>query len=460
MIESTVHDGEGRDPKVPVRDASTLMPKQPIDRLVRPVAHFLHIEATSGIVLMICTVVAIGLANSPWADSYLSVWKTEVGFSFGSWEFQHSLRHIINDGLMALFFFVIGLEVKRELVHGALADIRSAILPIAAALGGMVVPAGIYLALQYDQPAARGWGIPMATDIAFVVGCLALLGSRVPNSLRVLLLSLAIVDDIGAIIVIAIGYTNDLDLRFLMLAGVGIGIVHFFSRVGIRRFPPYIVAGLVAWFAFHESGVHATLAGVILGLMTPAKATIVPSHFYEYLNSTSESFGGGDWTSFKGRAAKVREVQRLTRETVSPLEYLETTLHPWSSFLIIPVFALANAGVPFELANVSDPVAIAVVLGLLVGKPVGVLLFSAVTVWLGWAKMPERLTWRILTAGSFLAGIGFTMALFIDGLAFGDEGFDTAKTGVLIGSGLSAVCGMVLLLVMLPKAGVSRSEAS
>ncbi|MFG0260875.1 MAG: Na+/H+ antiporter NhaA [Novipirellula sp. JB048] len=457
MTESSKHDREGRRPEKPVRDAVSLLPKQPIDRLVRPLAHYLHIEATSGIVLMICTVIAISLANSPWADSYLSIWKTEVGFSFGAWEFQHSLRHIINDGLMALFFFVIGLEVKRELVHGALADIRSATLPIAAALGGMLVPAGIYLALQYDQPAARGWGIPMATDIAFVVGCLALLGSRAPNSLRVLLLTLAIVDDIGAIMVIAIGYTSDLDLRFLMLAVAGIGVVHFFSRVGVRRFSPYVIVGMLAWFAFHESGIHATLAGVILGLMTPAKATIIPTHFHEYLNQTSESFGAGAWETLEGRAAKVREVQRLTRETVSPLEYLETTLHPWSSYLVIPIFALANAGVPFEAANISDSVAFAVMLGLVVGKPVGVVLFSAVTVWLGWARLPAGLNWRIIASGSFLAGIGFTMALFIDGLAFGAEGFDMAKTGILIGSGVSAVLGMGLLLMTLPKRGEAAS---
>ncbi|GAA4450620.1 Na+/H+ antiporter NhaA [Novipirellula rosea] len=434
------------------------LPEQPIDRFVRPVARFLHIEAASGVLLMLCTAFAIIMANSAWADSYLSFWKTEAGVSFGSLHFQHSLRHIINDGLMAIFFFVIGLEVKRELVHGALSDLRRATLPIAAAVGGMVVPAGIYLALQYDQPAARGWGIPMATDIAFVVGFLALLGSRVPNNLRVLLLSLAIVDDIGAIIVIAIGYTHELDGRFLMLAAIGVGIVHLFSRLGVRRFPPYIIAGLLAWLAFHESGVHATLTGVILGLMTPAKATIVPDHFHQYLIKTGESFRGEVWHTANQRAQKVREVQRLTRETVSPLEYLETTLHPWSSYFIIPIFAMANAGVAMQLSNIEDPVAIAVTLGLVVGKPLGVLLFCVLAVQIGWARLPSGVSWRILIAGSFLTGIGFTMALFIDGLAFGEEGLDTAKTGIMVGSAISAVLGMVLLMWTLPKRKTTKVQ--
>ncbi|WP_442511173.1 Na+/H+ antiporter NhaA [Novipirellula sp. SH528] len=440
------------------RDVTVPLPEQPIDRFVRPVARFLHVEAASGVLLMLCTAFAIIMANSAWADSYLSFWKTEVGVSFGSIQFQHSLRHIINDGLMAIFFFVIGLEVKRELVHGALSDLRRAALPIAAAIGGMVVPAGIYLALQYDQPAARGWGIPMATDIAFVVGFLALLGSRVPNNLRVLLLSLAIVDDIGAIIVIAIGYTQELDGRFLMLAAIGIGIVHLFSRIGIRRFPPYIFAGLIAWLAFHESGVHATLTGVILGLMTPAKATIVPDHFRQYLIKTGEAFRGDGWNSINHRAQKVREVQRLTRETVSPLEYLETTLHPWSSYFIIPLFAMANAGVAMQLTNIEDPVAIAVTLGLVVGKPLGVLLFCLLAVKIGWARLPAGVNWRILIAGSFLTGIGFTMALFIDGLAFGEAGLDTAKTGIMVGSAISAVLGMTLLMCTLPGRKTSHAR--
>ncbi|QEG24924.1 Na+/H+ antiporter NhaA [Mariniblastus fucicola] len=427
------------------------LPLQPIDRWLRPLARFLHIEATSGILLLTCTAIALIAANSYWAASYLAIWETDITLGFGEFAFHHSLHHVINDGLMAIFFFVIGLEVKRELVHGSLSDLKQASLPIAAAVGGMIFPAGLYLSMQYGEPGMRGWGIPMATDIAFVVGCLAILGSRVPHSLRILLLSIAIVDDIGAILVIAIGYTESLDGRFLMLAVVAIAIVHLFSRIGVRRFPPYIVAGALAWIAFHESGVHATLIGVILGLMTPAKSTLVPERFREYLHEKKEEFQKRRWAKRRHRAEVVKEVQRISRETVSPLEYLEMTLHPWTAYVIMPIFALANAGVLFEPANLSDPVALAVVLGLVIGKPVGIVLLSWIVIRAGIAKLPVDIPWPVLIAGSCLAGIGFTMSLFIDGLAFGAQGLNTAKTGVLVGSAMSAVAGIGLLLWTLPK---------
>lgn len=421
------------------------LPMQPIDRLLRPLARFLHVEATSGIFLLICTAIALVSANSSFAETYLAFWQTDITIGFGSFEFHHSLHHVINDGLMAIFFFVIGLEVKREIVHGSLSSWKQASLPIAAAIGGMVVPAGLYLAIQYGQPGMRGWGIPMATDIAFVVGCLALLGSRVPHSLRVLLLSLAIVDDIGAILVIAVGYTDSLDMQYLVLATICIGIVHVFSRIGVRRFPPYIAVGAVAWYALHESGIHATLAGVILGLMTPAKSVLVPERFRDYLHGKKEEFQNGRWANRKHRAEVVKEVQQLTRETVSPLEYLEMSLHPWSAYVIMPVFALANAGVQIDMSNLSDSVALAVILGMVVGKPLGIILLSWLAIRAGLARLPDGLPWSMLMAGSCLAGIGFTMALFIDGLAFGTDGLETAKIGVLVGSAASGVLGMSLL---------------
>ncbi|QEG40973.1 Na+/H+ antiporter NhaA [Roseimaritima ulvae] len=426
-------------------DASLPLPLQPIDRLLRPVARILHIEATSGIVLVLCTAVALIAANSSYAETYMAFWHQHVRIEFGGFVFDHTLHHVINDGLMAIFFFVIGLEVKRELVHGSLSDWRQAMLPFAAALGGMVVPAGLYLMLQYDQPGMRGWGIPMATDIAFVVGCLALLGSRVPHSLRMLLLSLAIVDDIGAILVIAIGYTEAVAVPYLMLAAGSIGMVHVFAKLGVRRFPPYIVVGAVAWYALHQSGIHATLTGVVLGLMTPARAVLVPERFREYLQFKQRDFSDQQWAQQRHRAKVVREVQRLTRETVSPLEYLEVTLHPWTAYVIMPVFALANAAVVIRPEQIGDSVALAVMLGLVIGKPLGIVLFSWLAVRSGLARLPHRLPWRMLVAGSCLAGIGFTMALFIDGLAFGEAGLDTAKIGVLIGSAVSAVVGMALL---------------
>lgn len=427
------------------------LPIQPIDRWLRPFARFLHIEATSGLVLILCTVVALVAANSSWAESYLAFWHTDLTIAIGDIVFHHSLHHVINDGLMAVFFFVIGMEVKRELAHGSLSDLKQATLPIAAAIGGMIVPATLYLSMQYGQPGMQGWGIPMATDIAFVVGCLAILGSRVPHSLRVLLLSLAIVDDIGAILVIAVGYTESLDGRYLFLAAAAVGVVHLLSRIGVRRFPPYVIVGILAWIALHESGIHATLIGVILGLMTPATPTLVPERFREYLHEKEHEFQPKKWRRRLHRAEVVREVQQLTRETVSPLEYLESSLHPWTAYVIMPVFALANAGVLIEPANLGDSVAIAVVIGLVVGKPLGIVLFSWLVIRLGVARLPSGLNWPILVSGSFLAGIGFTMALFIDGLAFGADGLDTAKTGVLVGSAISAIAGMGLLLWTLPK---------
>ncbi|MDH3685693.1 MAG: Na+/H+ antiporter NhaA, partial [Myxococcales bacterium] len=234
------------------------LPREPIQRLVGPLERFLHIESAGGVVLLFAALMALGLANSPWSEWFLGLWKTRVAFAIGGFEMDHSLKHWINDGLMAIFFFVIGLEVKRELVLGELRDLRRAVLPLVAAVGGMVVPAGIYLAFQAGEPAARGWGIPMATDIAFVVGILALLGSRIPMSLRVMLLSLAIADDIGAILVIAVGYTADLSLGWLAFGLSGMGVVILLGRLGVRSVAVYMGVGGFVWLGFHESGVHAT----------------------------------------------------------------------------------------------------------------------------------------------------------------------------------------------------------
>ncbi|MBW2244555.1 MAG: Na+/H+ antiporter NhaA, partial [Deltaproteobacteria bacterium] len=347
------------------------LPKEPIDRISNALERFLHIEAASGVALLVCTLVALGLANSAASEWFLGLWKTRVGFGFGSFQMDYPLYHWINDGLMAIFFFVIGLEVKRELVIGELNELRKAALPIAAAIGGMVVPAGIYLLMQGDTGARAGWGIPMATDIAFVVGCMAVLGSRIPHSLRVLLLSLAIADDIGAILVIAIGYTESIDLTALGLGFAGIGAVWGMARVGVRSLGLYGLAGLLVWLAFHESGVHATVAGVILGLMTPARSHVSASAFSRVIERASGVIQGEAWETTSHRSEKLRKFTWAARETLSPLEYLEGMLHPWMGFVIMPIFALANAGVPFELSDVAHPVALAVGAGLVVGKPVG-----------------------------------------------------------------------------------------
>jgi NhaA family Na+:H+ antiporter len=427
------------------------LPEQPVQRLFAPFARFLHIEAAGGAVLVVATLLALALANSPLADAYLSIWKTQISFAVGSFEMSHSLKHWISDGLMAAFFFVIGLEVKRELVLGELRELRKASLPLAAALGGMIVPAGLYLLLQLDQPGARGWGIPMATDIAFVVGCMAVLGSRVPNGLRVLLLSLAIADDIGAILVIAIGYTESIHWGWLALGVGAIVLTRVLAQLGARPVSLYVVVGGVVWLGFHQSGVHATIAGVILGLMTPARSWVGVPRLRAVVERTDGFLHGEAWTSDSDRRRELRKVELAARESLSPLERLEDALHPWQSFMIVPIFALANAGVVMQLDALANPVAVAVMAGLIIGKPLGILLFSFAAVQLRLAALPEGLGWGALFGGGCLAGIGFTMSLFIAALALQGAALDAARVGVLVGSALSAVAGMTILLAVLPK---------
>ncbi|MBD3297078.1 MAG: Na+/H+ antiporter NhaA [candidate division Zixibacteria bacterium] len=413
-------------------------------RVTQALQRFIHVEAAGGVVLLVCTLFALAFANSPLSYEFLSIWKTELGLSLGAIEFSHSLKHWINDGLMAIFFFVIGLEVKRELTLGELRDPRQAALPIVGAIGGMIVPAGIYLALQAGEPGMRGWGVPMATDIAFVVGCMAILGKRVPRGLRVMILSLAIADDVGAILVIAIGYTDSINLLSLALGVVGIGAVLGLSRLGVRRVSIYVIVGSLVWLAFHESGVHATIAGVILGLLTPSRSHGSPARVGEALNWLQRIFEGHD-RGHHERPDAVRGARQAIRETISPLEYLENTLHPWVAFLIMPVFALANAGVPIVLSDLTHPVAVATAAGLVIGKPLGITLMAVLAVRFGIASLPESVTWRQIIGGGLLAGIGFTMALFIASLAFEGELLNASKVGILVASALSAIAGFAIL---------------
>jgi NhaA family Na+:H+ antiporter len=437
-------------------DREPLIPREPIDRWLEPLEEFLHVEAASGIVLLACTVIALAVANSSWGPQYLAFWKTKCTVGIGTFQMSYSLKHWIDDGLMAVFFFVVGLEVKREMAVGELRDIKRAALPIAAALGGMIVPAAIYFALQHGRPAERGWGIPMATDIAFVVGCMAVMSSRVPNSLRILLLSLAIADDIGAILVIAIGYTAEIHGTALALGLGGLVLVFVLGKLGVRSFLVYAVVGTLVWVAFHESGVHATIAGVALGLLTPAESYISGDALKELCQRASAIVqSGAQPDASDGGSDRVHAVRRLrwvTREAVSPLEFLERTLHPWVGFVIMPVFALANAGVVFHPADVADPVALAVVAGLVIGKPAGILLASWIAVKSGLARLPDDIRWRVLLGGGCLAGIGFTMALFIAGLALESPALEAAKVGILIASALSGAIGMGILYASLPAA--------
>jgi NhaA family Na+:H+ antiporter len=424
--------------------------RAPIDRLIGPFERFLHVEAAGGIALLACTVSAIALANSPAAAPFLALWETEIGIRVGDIDVSHSLRHWINDGLMVLFFFVVGLEVTREVVLGELRDPQRAALPIAAALGGMVVPAGLYLALLGDTPAAHGWGVPMATDIAFVVGCMAVLGARMPDGLRVMILSLAIADDIGAILVIAIGYSTGVNVMALFGAGVSIAVIVLLNRLGVRSFAVYTFLGILTWMAFVGSGVHATIAGVILGLLTPAHAAVTESRLAGLLGRVTEVLQGGAWNEKTHRAEQVHALRRGAREALSPVEYLESVLHPWVGFVILPLFALANAGVPLHLRSLSDPVAVAVAVSLLFGKSVGILVASWLAVQLRLARLPARVGWASIAGAGALAGIGFTMALFIAELALKDPLLDVAKVGIITGSVVAAAVGLVALRWSLP----------
>jgi NhaA family Na+:H+ antiporter len=423
-----------------------------IDRLTAPLERFLALEAASTILLLAATVVALAWANSPWAASYEHLLHVPLAAKIGPWELELSLHHFVNDALMGLFFFVVGLEIKREVVAGPLRDPRHAALPLAAALGGMAVPAAIYLVLIGGDPASRGWGIPMATDIAFVVGCLALLGSRVAPGFKVFLLSVAVVDDLGAILVIAVGYTSDLNATALLLAGAGLGVILLCRRLGVRQTGAYVVLGSGVWLAVHESGVHATVAGVVLGLLTPARPWIGAHGFASILAHAGTVWRGDtDVPGEPGRAVAAR-VKRAAREAVSPLVRLETTLHPWSAFVIMPLFALANAGVRLDVSLASDPVALAVTAGLVLGKPIGILAFSAAAVRLGVARLPDGVNWTVMLGGGLLAGIGFTMSLFIAGLALDGRALDAAKVGVIGASVVSALGGLTLLARVLPAA--------
>jgi len=421
------------------------LPREFVDWWTKPFAAFLRIEAAGGAILLLSTVVALVLANSPWAHPFLGVWETPIGLHIGSWEFVRSLREWINDGLMTLFFFLVALELKRELVLGELNNPRMAALSIAAALGGMVVPAALYLLLQWGHPGAGGWGTVMATDTAFVIGGLALLGSRIPQSLRVFMLSLAIVDDIGAILVVAIGYSSHIAWGALAWGAFGVAAVPALTLAGVRNTAIYLLVGVFIWFAVDASGIHATITGVILGLLTPARRWVSDERLYAILGKVvahpSSHEGSGDTKDRE--SLHVAEV--AARETLSPVERLEMMLHPWVGFVIMPLFALANAGVPLSTGDLRNPVMVAVFVGFALGKPIGVLSFSWLAVRSGIARRPPDLGWGLLVGGSLLAGIGFTMALFIANLAFSPSLIDAAKLGILSASVFSAVAGLALL---------------
>jgi NhaA family Na+:H+ antiporter len=412
----------------------------------RPIAGFLRVEAASGIVLLLAAVVAMVWANSPWAGSYDALWETEVTLRAGSFELSEDLRHWVNDALMVLFFFVVGLEIKYEIVSGELRDPKAASVPIIAALGGMAVPALIYTAFNAGGPGSVGWGIPMATDIAFAVGVLSLLGRRIPSAARVFLLTLAIADDIGAIVVIAVFYTSDLSLQWLGLAGLFLLFMFALRAVRAWSMSLYVLAGVGVWFCTYQSGVHATIAGVVLGLLAPALPLLDQSHATSYARE-----------AIADEHLDVNELRRyrfLLGESVPVAERLSAALHPWSSFVVLPVFALANAGINLSgdaLATaLTSPVTAGVGIGLLVGKIIGVAGASWLSVLLGLGRLPTATTWSMMVGLGAVAGIGFTVSLFVTGLSFEEGGrlAADAKVGILGASLLAALLGSAMLLLV------------
>jgi NhaA family Na+:H+ antiporter len=392
--------------------------------------------------LLVATIGALVWANWPAGASYSTFWATEVRIGLGGWELAGSLKHWVNDALMTLFFFVVGLEIKRELVAGELNEARKAALPVIAAVGGMILPALLYFALNTSGPASAGWGIPMATDIAFAVGVLALLGPRVPSGLRVFLLSLAIVDDIGAISVIAIFYSSDLALLWAVAAAAGLGVVAALRRARVLWVPFYAVLGVFVWYFTFRSGLHATIAGVALGLMTPARPTD-PSGFDDVLREAK-------YLPQQPDAESLRAVRLQGSEVVSVAERLAHLLHPWTSFVVIPLFALANAGLRLDASSLGrlwgSPVALGVVIGLVLGKLAGISIASLLAIKLGAARLPNGVTFAHLLGAAGIAGIGFTVSLFIAELAFsGPALVEEAKLGVFAGSLVAGTTGVAIL---------------
>ncbi|MEC8975594.1 MAG: Na+/H+ antiporter NhaA [Actinomycetota bacterium] len=408
--------------------------------VARPVLRFIDREVAGGVLLLLATTAALIWANSTWADGYNSFWHAEIELVVGPWHLPHlSVGHFVNDALMALFFFVVGLEIKRELVTGDLRSFRAAALPAIAALGGMVVPAALYFALNTAGEASRGWGITMATDIAFAVGIVALLGARVSPKIKLFLLTLAIVDDIGAIVVIAIFYTSDLSLSWLLIALAGLVGVWLLQRLRVWAIPVYAALGIFIWYATLESGVHATIAGVALGLLTPARPLLNQRDAQQIVDALPSD----------ASVAEVRHVSFLAQESVPLTERLENMLHPFTAFLIIPIFALANAGIELSGDKISDAassnVTLGIVLGLVVGKPLGITLFAWVATRFGFA-LPEGVHWPQFVGMGFAAGIGFTVSIFVAGLAFESSAVtDLAKIGILIASLVAAVLALLLM---------------
>ncbi len=440
--------------------------------LVRPFQQFARMESAGGILLLAMAALALVLANSPSAPTYFAIRDSTITVDVGVLTLSKPLMLWINDGLMAVFFFVVGLEIKREVLVGELSEPSKAALPVAGAIGGMLVPALIYFAINPSGAGAAGWGIPMATDIAFALGVLALLGPRVPLTLKVFVTAVAIVDDLGAVLVIALFYTAGVSATALGVAAAFLVLLFLLNRAGVRLTWPYAVLGLGLWLALLKSGIHATLAGVLLALTIPAERRIDVPQFLRCAERYLESFRedpaqrGGHPTADQQDA--LHSLQLAARELETPLQRMEHALHPWVVFFVVPVFALANAGVALGgdggVRALLGPITLGVALGLVLGKPVGILAFAWLATRLGVAALPVGVGWRRVAGVSLLCGIGFTMSLFIAGLALGDAALlDAAKIGVLAGSLVSGVAGAALLVTQsgeAPPSGLSHAGSA
>ncbi len=405
-------------------------------KLIQPLRDFLATESAGGIALVVAALIAIVWANSPWQSSYEQLWTTTFEVRLGSRALSMDLRHWVNDALMAIFFLIVGLEIKRELVEGELRDPRRRALPVFAAVGGMVVPALLFIALNPSHPEIRGWGIPMATDIALAVGVVTLVGSRLRPSLKLFLLALAIVDDIGAILVIGLVYSGGIDWVWLLAGIVVIGLTLVLRR-NVDALAVYVVLGVGLWLALYRAGIHPTLAGVVMGLLAPAKPRL-----------TSDLIDQTELSTI-GSVEDVLATQRLARSSVSVVEWLEHRIHPWTGFLIVPLFALANAGIPLSVEAVAgavgSPVAWGIFLGLVIGKPLGILLASWIAIRLGAGSLPEGVDWTAIAGAGLVAGMGFTVSIFISELALLPPFNEYAKIGILMASIVAGVVGFLVL---------------
>ncbi len=430
--------------------------QEPSVKLVRPFQRFAGREASGGILLLACSIAALAWANSPWAGTYSGIWHTPLTVGFGGFALSQDLHFWVNDGLMTVFFFVVGLEIKRELLAGELASARQAALPLVSAVGGVTVPALLYFAINSGGPGAAGWGIAMATDIAFAIGVMALLGARVPLGLKVFLTALAIVDDIAAVLVIAVFYTANLAWGPLAGAVCCLLLAVAANRLGVRRPLPYALIGVVLWFTVMQSGVHATIAGVLLAFTIPSGKVLDQSVFLKEGREVLDHFEKASRTEPVHFLADIEQQTALEalgdacEKMQPPLHRLEHALHPWVTFAIMPLFALANAGVPLsgDLGKLLvQPITLGVIIGLLVGKPIGVTIAAWLAVRSGLASLPANVSWRHIHGAGWLAGIGFTMSLFMAGLSFGDDTQLTeAKLGILTASLCAGIIGSIILV--------------